>query len=333
MTALKKYVRLESGGLWKANPDAQRRDVTVSFGDATLVIADPAGRPLSHWSLPAIERQNPDEMPAIFAPDEAASETLEINEDTMVEAIEEIRKALAKSRPKPGKLRHLTTITIMALILGLAIFWLPGALTRQTLAVVPFSKRVEIGKTMLGHVQRDTGLACAEPSANEAGGQLMTRLFGDGSGNQLAVLPKLDQGSALLPGGIILLDRSLLESANDPAVAAGYILKASSKTDPLADILRDAGLRVTFQLLTTGEIPPEVLQHAAQGITSGTENPFASDLLAPSFASAQVPPEPYIATAERRGVDMDIPEETNADDYPAILNDSAWVSLQNICNI
>jgi len=35
MTALDQYVRLESGGLWRADADAQRRDVAVSFGDAT----------------------------------------------------------------------------------------------------------------------------------------------------------------------------------------------------------------------------------------------------------------------------------------------------------
>lgn len=59
MTALDKYVRLESGGLWRADANAQRRDVGISFGDATLVIADTAGRPVAHWSLPAITRLNP----------------------------------------------------------------------------------------------------------------------------------------------------------------------------------------------------------------------------------------------------------------------------------
>ena len=55
-TALTEYARLESGGLWKAGPDAQRREVVVSFGEATLVLSDTAGRPLTHWSLPAVER-------------------------------------------------------------------------------------------------------------------------------------------------------------------------------------------------------------------------------------------------------------------------------------
>ena len=163
MTALDKYVRLESGGLWRAAPDEQRREVVVSFGDATLVISDPAGRPLSHWSLPALIRDNPGERPAIYVPDDEASEALEIAEDTMVAAIEEVRKALMKSRPKPGKLRHWVTGASVLVGLALAIFWLPGALMQQTLAVVPASKRIEIGAAILGHLQTNAGQACRTP--------------------------------------------------------------------------------------------------------------------------------------------------------------------------
>ena len=78
MTALAKYERLECDGLWRADKDAQRRDVVISFGNATLVIADNSGRPLTHWSLPALERRNPGETPAIFVPGEDADETVEI---------------------------------------------------------------------------------------------------------------------------------------------------------------------------------------------------------------------------------------------------------------
>ena len=116
MTALDRFVRLESGGLWRPEPEAQRREVVISFGDATLVIADGAGRPLAHWSLPALERQNPDEMPAIYAPDDDASEIVEIADDTMVAAIEEIRAALLTSRTHPGKLRHWITTGLIAAV-------------------------------------------------------------------------------------------------------------------------------------------------------------------------------------------------------------------------
>ncbi len=122
MTALDRYVRLESDALWRASPDVQRRDVTLSFGDATLVITDHAGRPLAHWSLPALTRQNPDETPAIYTPDEGGSEMLEIADTIMVAAIEEVQAALLKSRPKPGKLRHWLTAGLIAA--GVAVLML-----------------------------------------------------------------------------------------------------------------------------------------------------------------------------------------------------------------
>ncbi|MGL4279888.1 MAG: hypothetical protein ACRCS0_05955, partial [Albidovulum sp.] len=65
MTALREYQRLESTGLWRDAPGAQKREVFVAFGDATLVISEAKShRPLTHWSLPAIQRLNPGQMPA-----------------------------------------------------------------------------------------------------------------------------------------------------------------------------------------------------------------------------------------------------------------------------
>ena len=58
MTALKEYQRLEASGLWRPEPDAQRRDVVVSLGDASLTMSEFSGRPLAHWSLAAVRRAN-----------------------------------------------------------------------------------------------------------------------------------------------------------------------------------------------------------------------------------------------------------------------------------
>ena len=69
MTALAKYQRLECTGLWRPTAAAQMREVVVGLGSTTLVLADPkTAMALAHWSLPSLERLNPGEMPAIFAP-------------------------------------------------------------------------------------------------------------------------------------------------------------------------------------------------------------------------------------------------------------------------
>ena len=189
MTALTQYERLESGGLWRPDPDAQRREVVVAFGDATLVVTDTAGRPLAHWSLAAVERVNPGDAPALFAPDPEATETLEIDDALMVEAIEKVRRAVARSRPQPRRLRMALAGLSLAGLAALAVFWLPGALRDQAASVVPLSKRVEIGATLLGHLQRLTGPACRADQGRAALARLHGRLLGPQAQGQVVVLP------------------------------------------------------------------------------------------------------------------------------------------------
>lgn len=337
MTALDRYVRLESDALWRASPDAQRRDVTIAFGDATLVISDGAGRPLAHWSLPALIRQNTGETPAIYAPDDAASELLEISDPTMIDAIEEVRKALAKARPHPGKLRHLLTGGLIVVTLALAVFWLPGALTRQTLAVVPTPKRVEIGREMLGYMAPQTGNVCRSVRANAAAARFAQRLFGPETNTQILIVPKLDQGALALPGGLIVVDASILQGADDPAAAAGFILASRAAiihSDPLENLLAQEGLTTTFRLLTTGRIASTILDQNAQNlVTAQAPQPDAA-ILRDMLATAQIPQGPYRAASDRRtGNTPDLgPDPLDGQPVPPVLNDSDWVTLQNICN-
>lgn len=337
MTALDRYQRLESGGVWREATDAQRRDVILSFGDASLVISDKAGRPLTHWSLPAVLRQNPGERPAVYTPSEDASEVVEIAEETMINAIEEVRKALAKKRPQPGKLRHLTTAGLVLLGLGLAVFWLPGALARQTLAVVPFPKRVELGATILGHMQAETGSPCREGQGAAALDRLTKRLFGADTTTQVIIVPELQSGTVALPGGLILLGNDILYASDDPAVAAGYLLVAETNrraVDPLKGILQDAGLSATFQLLTTGDIPAATLKDAAKLEGFGMMESASQEAIAATFLSSQVHSAPYAAVALARGETPKIgtEDQTAERDFPPVLGDADWVSLQNICN-
>ncbi|MDP4989790.1 MAG: hypothetical protein NWQ37_01075, partial [Marivita lacus] len=107
MTALKEFQRLEAEGVWRATPADQRKDVIVSVGDASLTILDLRENVLAHWSVAAVARANKGQMPAIYHPDGDPGETLEFGEDSvqMIDAIERIRSAIDRTRPKPGKLR------------------------------------------------------------------------------------------------------------------------------------------------------------------------------------------------------------------------------------
>jgi hypothetical protein len=340
MTALKEYARLESTGLWRANADGQRREVGVVFGDATLVIADTAGRPLTHWSMPAMHRVNPGVIPAIYSPDGAADETLELTDEEMVGAIDKVLRSVARATPRPGRLRNAGIAFTAALILGFAIFWLPGALLRQTLAVIPAVKRSEIGATLLGHIQRLTSPTCRDPLGTQALARLNDRLFG-ANGGQIVVVPDgVDGGLAQvldLPGGIIVLGQSLVELTDEPAVLAGAILAttaARAEADPLDGVLTEAGLMTTLRLLTTGDVPTEILQGYAAKLVQQVRPRAALEQLVPAFEAAQVSIVPWAYSLDITGetvLDLIEADPLAGQGGPEILSDSEWISLQGIC--
>ena len=336
MTALDRYVRLESDALWRETPEGQRRNVVLSFGDATLVIADEAGRPLSHWSLPAVQRLNPKIRPALYSPDGDTSETLEIADETMVEAIEIVRKSLSRGRAQPGKLRYWITAGLLGLFVGLAFFWAPGALTRQTLAAIPQAKSAEIGRAILARMETRTGPRCLTPEGSLAARKLAQRLFGNSSDARIVVLPNLPQRAVALPGAIYALDGTLMARADDPAAIAGYVLAADvgqPTGGALAPLLKDAGISVTLGLLTRGTLPESLLDAAADQFTAILPTNFDGVALSNALAGAQVPQAPFLALVDRQTGSMPQldPDPLAGQPIPLILSDVEWVSLQNIC--
>ena len=335
MTALTQYERLEAAGLWRVGPEDQRRAVIVSVGDATLTITDMNERPLTHWSLAAIERQNPGQFPAIYHPDGDPEETLELtqDEDAMIEAIEKLRSAIARARPRPGRVRLLSVVVTVALLAALIFLWLPGAMLRHTVTVVPDIQRKAIGQALLGRIERVSGPVCNTAEA----APVLERLARRTGARQLAIMSSGIVPSLNLPGGIILLNRSLIEDHEDPAVAAGAILvelARARETDPLAELLEQGGTLSTFRLLTTGTPARETLDHYAER-SLGTARPELPEAAVLNmFAQAAIPSTPYAYS-------LDLTGETvlgliEADPMAGrliepVLSDRDWVQLQNIC--
>ena len=335
MTALSQYARLETTGLWRTGSGDAGREVVVSFGHATLVLSDFAGLPLTHWSLPAVTRLNPGAAPAVFAPDSDGSETLEVEDETMVSAIEKVRAAVAKGKAVvPRQMRWAVSWTAGAAVLAAAALWVPGALRREALSVVPTAKRTEIGATILGHLQRTFGAACRDPLGAEALARLHDRTLGDEEG-QAVVLPLGPNAPVALPGGIAVLSREMVERAAEPAVVAGQLLAArAASDDPLARLLDDVGLWATLRLLTTGDLDPDVLAGHARGLLAAPAPSLGADRLGPAFAQAQVPLKPYALDRDPTGAS--VADLLAADAYadqppPVLLTDSEWVALQGIC--
>ncbi len=336
MTALHKYEKLESAGLWRESLATQRREVFVSFGDTSLVIRDRLDAPISHWSLPAVVRLNPGDMPALYSPNSDANETLEISDPTMVAAVEKVRTVIDRRRPHPGRLRLAVFLALTAVIAALGVFWLPGALERHTVRVVPFETRHEIGRQLLDQINRLTGAACSTAAGDRALGRLKARLLGGGNA-KILVLGDGIADSTHLPGGFILLNRNLVEDFEAPEIAAGYVLLEQIRAqtrDPLAVLLHEAGVVASFRLLTTGEMKAATLARYANHLLV-RPNPLPSDaVILSAFAKARI-------SSSALAYSIDITGETTlglieADPfrnktYPPVLSDASWVGLQAIC--
>lgn len=298
MTALPEYQRLECQGLWRDGAGAQRREVIVAFGDATLVIADArSDRALAHWSLAAVLRRNPGLEPAVYAPGTDAAEELEIADTAMIAAITKVHAMIGARRPHPGRLRGWLQGTALVLVLGVGVLWLPRALIRQTATALPEATRQAIGEAVLADIAGTTGLPCAAPEGRAALGRLAAVLTGPGS--RIFVLPEGLAGAVRLPGGIYLLGRGVIENNDNPEIATARLLAAAAENDDavVAGFLRHAGVVATFRLLTSGSLPD-----GASG--------YGARLLAAARQAASVPARGLAAP---------------------VLGDADWVAVQGIC--
>lgn len=336
-TALHKYARLESPGLWREAPGAQRREVIVAFREATLVLSDPKSESaLSHWSLPAVTRMNKGSLPAIYAADPEGAETLELDDPDMIAALETVRDALESKRPRPGRLRGFALGAGTSIILALGVFWMPDAVYRHTALVLPAATRQAIGQYALADVQRLTGSPCASPLGTYALTDLADRLFGQ---HQARILVMRDAVTTAthLPGGVILVGRKVIEEEDGPEVLAGLAIVErlrAEMNDPILPVLRYAGLTATFRLLTSGLLPAGSVEGYGKALLTDTPPAVPDDFVIQRFRSAGVPTGPYARTIDPTGNATTnlIANDPMAGLVPqALMNDSDWVGLQGIC--
>ena len=130
-----------------------------------------------------------------------------------------------------------------------------------------------------------------------------------------------------------MLDRELVEGADGPAVVAGHILAAAvgrSGADPLAPLLREAGMRATVTLLTTGDLPPEVLEDDAWRLATNPPPLADDDDLVAAFDLREVPLGPWAEAGGRLQLAAQTSQARRCPGSP-VMSDGDWVSLQGIC--
>ncbi|MEP2030401.1 MAG: hypothetical protein ABJI96_17025 [Paracoccaceae bacterium] len=336
MTALNQYDRLEASGLWRATPDDQRREVIVSIGEATLIITDMRDQALTHWSLAAVERANTSNTPAIFFPDGDPGETLELasSADEMIAAIDKLRRAVEQSRPHPGRLRFFSIAASILAVAALMVFWLPDAMLRHTVSVVPDVNRAAIGRSLLQRIERVSGPSCAEP----AGLAALTLLSQELGSSKLVVLRAGVRDALQLPGGLVLLSRALIEDYEEPDVAAGYVIAErvrAAALDPLEAMLRASGVMASFHLITTGSLTEETLDAYAQHLLTAPRPDVSDDQLLEAFAVAEIRSSPFAFAQDVSGetvLGLIEADPMAGRDVRRLLSDGDWIRIQNICD-
>lgn len=341
MTALPQYEMLTAQGLWRDTPQAQRRLVLLSLGDATLVIRDNlSDRAVAHWSLAALIRRNPGAKPAVYGASEEPGEELEIGDELMVEAIEKVQAVIEARRPHPGRLRRIGwSLSLVALALG-ALLWLPGALVDQAARVVPTAKRSDIGRIVLRDMERTTGVACHSTGGDAALEALAARLQGI---SEIAVLPRGLTGARILPGGVVALGTDTLTGPDTPEVAAGAILsaqQAQAAESPLHAALAWAGSGAALTLLTTGDLPAERLRGYGEEVLSHppaiAHGEAQTETLLEAFRATGVSSTPYAYAIDPTGeTALGLIEADPFRGAPApepVLADDQWLALKDICS-
>ncbi len=337
MTALSKYERLECTGLWRASEDEQRRDVIVSVGNATLTISDTSDRALAHWSLPAIQRRNPEQNPAIYAPSTDAEDTLELEDETVIKALEKVHYVIEKRRSHKGRLRQFLTGGSLLVILALALFWLPGALVSYTVNVVPDATRQSVGKRLETRIYRVTGRSCGDGLGLVALASLGNTLLGNDR-PRIVVLAEATLPALHLPGPAILLSSALIENEDTPFVVSGFILAEDARTrqtDPMLSLLNHAGLMATIKLLTTGTLSDAVLDRYGEMLLTAAPAPVPDQHLLARFAATNIPASPYAYAVDTSGettLALIEADPVPGSDAVSPLSDDAWISLLGICS-
>ena len=339
-TALKQFQRLEAAGSWRPAPGEQLREVIVSIGEATLVLSDPKSEaPLTHWSLPALERLNPAQVPAIYTPaatDNERMETLEIDDPLMIEAIDRVQSAIAARRPHPGRLRNrLTLLALLVMVLG-AIVWMPAALRAHAARITPQAERARIGDAILADMIRATGQPCRDPAAEQVLGALSARIPLPPK-SRIVVLPEGVGGAIMLPGNLMVVDNALIGGKDGPEALAGHLLAAdvaARQTDPLSLTLQRATFLDVLSLLTRGALSADSLHGFGEDLLALPPLPPDDRSLLARFATARIPSSPYAETRGTSGttsLPLTEADPFRTEPYPAILSERDWVTLQQIC--
>lgn len=333
MKALTRYRMVQGVGLWRPDPASQRRDVAVSLGAGSITLRDArSGAVVAHWSLAALERENPGQRPAIWRPG-TEGESLESDDATLIDALETVDAAL--NPPPRGRWLRWGVLAAGLVVVALGLALLPRALVQRAAAIAPDAMRVQIGREALDRLTAQGGAVrvCADPAGRQALTLLRNRALGpDWRVVVIDGLPGFDAGH--LPGRMVILNRTLVERLDSPEALAGWLILQAvlhQARDPMLDVLAHAGTRATLGMLTSGELAEDALRGFAEAqLARGTVWPDPG-LVAAQMSAVGISFQPFVASLPPQAARMAAVLAAGPDAGVALLTDGEWLTLQAVC--
>jgi len=345
-TALERFERLECSGLWQESPDNPQREIILSFGKCVLLLSDLNDDILGQWHLLAIDRINPNQYPARYSPDSTYTEYVEVKDPTMIAAIEDVRPQ-QRVPPVPRRFARLKTtlyaLSLFCLLITGSYFGVPqfqGLLEEQLLRMTPPFRVSAIDNSLLAEFTKFSGPICDEDQTEDILESLTDRLVPNAN-LQISIVNLGEIRSAHLPGGRILLDRTLVSEHMKPDVAAGFIVMefaAQQNRQMLRELIRYIGIWHTTAFLLGADIPPELLGEFAGQIPTLSPAPRNPNYLKALLYEAGLSGTPLAESIgpehqAERTLTISGQSAQKVSDQGPILSAANWRKLKSSCTV
>jgi len=360
VTALTRYAKLEAVGTYRQSEAAAPVEVVLSFGARSLIIMGMDDRAIAHWPLASL-RGRPADRGLTLAPDAHAVERVETEDVDMIAAIHAVCPDLMRAEPPAPPRRHrrnwarpLAVVAAIALVAG--FLGLP-AMAPQIARAMPVDQARALGLSLVATLRRAAPRplqTCTSADGRGALATVVARVATEGIAPVVHILDRPGQTALLLPGGVIMIDRGLLDRLRSPEELAGllaHLLGHAAHRDPLRHLLGQAS---SWQIvrLWLGFVPDDEARRTMLGLLSGAPLGAATERAADAWTHRRLgqrglPSSVYGRLASRLadspvGVQhgwgaatlaaADAADRIGAARFTPALDDRAWLALQNICD-
>ena len=332
MTALDEYDRLEAVGVLKRSGEDEGIEVVVTFGEATLTmnaLNDGGDTPVTHWSLAAVDLIRETETHAIYSLNAMTEEVLEIEDDTFRRAISKVLqdRNIATSPSKTPK--KIVFWGALAGILVLFYLFASDMIAGVAKGMISPERAEVLAGEMLPMIEQRTGPACESRDGLLALERLSARLNPDGN-STLSIHDLGDANVISLPGGRVLINRSVIETGERPEIAAWIAIGIASviESPAISELFEGQNLLEGLKFLASGQLPKVSKEKAVNRLLAG------ADVQSPAILdnAAQLLENANISTKGLDAIRTSSPVEATTNQGEPMLSDQDWAALKTICS-